>query len=1339
MNGKYVYSFAFKITSHGIVKLYIGALFASSISAFAAPQSGTVTLGNAAISQSGLSTQITQTTQKAAINWQSFSIANNESVEFKQPNTSAIALNRVIGNEKSIIDGILKANGQVFLINKNGLLFGKDSYVNVGGLVASTLDLQDSDFAKDNFVFKGSGSGKIINLGKIEAKEQGYVVFISSSISNEGVISSKLGKTALLAGDEAKLTVSDGSLVSFEITKGVVDALVENKNAIYADGGEVTLSAKGVDELKKSVVNNTGVIEAKTIGTKEGKIYLLADKGSVKVGGKLDASAPATGNGGFIETSGDKVEISPILSVTTKAKNGKTGTWLIDPTDYYIAASGGDITGALLSSQLESNNIIIKSVNGATNGNGDIFVNDAVTWGANTTLTLDAIRDIQINENISATGNSAGISLLYGGGYFIKQNKKISLTGATPTVGINGVSYTVVNDITAIQNISSNLGGKYVITKDIDASSIGSFNPIGSVSNQFLGVFEGFGNKISNLTINKPSDDYVGLFSFLGNGSKLSNLTLENQNVTGRHYTGAVAGWNEGNAKNITVSAGSVNGADYVGGVFGVNHADVDGLYSYSNVNGGWVVGGIVGFASHTLNNLNSYANVIGGGQAIGGAVGKLYNGAVLNSYSSANVTGDYYIGGLVGFADTGTKIDNSKTETGKVTLSKNYGGGLAGSNFGEITNSSSSMTIEGGYQNIGGLVGYNDAIASIKNSFSNSVINSINGDLIGGLVGVNYGLISDSYATGDVSGVHMVGGLAGFSGGYQSLITDSYATGKVNAVFDSAGGLVGKLYNGIIRNSYATGNVTAESYAGGLIGSISGTDSTIEVSNTYALGDVTTTANYAGGLIGAANNGTQGVIKNSYAKGNVKGAYNVGGLMGYNEKTLSNSYSEGGTVTATGDYAGGLVGVNYGIIEGSTALQNVSGNYNVGGIAGYNGATGTVVGSKAINAVSGYSGVGGLVGLNDGGLVSQSYFVGSVTGISDATGGIAGYNTNGGKISETYTDGSVKGGNHTGGLVGFNLNGGSVSNSYSLASVTGDLAVGGLVGNNDNGSISNSYSTGFVTANGLNGGLVGLNQNGATVTGSFWNTDTSGTTFASGDGAIAGATGLSNSDMKNISNYSGASWSIDDAGGTSNVWRIYDGQTNPMLRAFMTKYELSPTTSKTYDGATFAPTQVLGSGSADQNKLVYSGDAAAVNAGTYNVSAYSYQNGYDLVGQRNTSFSITPKTLTVAGTTVADKTYDGTATATVSIGTVTGLVGTQTLNIAASGVFSDPNVGTNKNVAVNYLLSNGANGGLASNYAVSTQTLMANILSTSNGNGNGNGNGGTNGNGRGNGKGKVK
>ena len=123
------------------------------------------------------------------------------------------------------------------------------------------------------------------------------------------------------------------------------------------------------------------------------------------------------------------------------------------------------------------------------------------------------------------------------------------------------------------------------------------------------------------------------------------------------------------------------------------------------------------------------------------------------------------------------------------------------------------------------------------------------------------------------------------------------------------------------------------------------------------------------------------------------------------------------------------------------------------------------------------------------------------------------------------------------------------------MASVTGDLAVGGLVGNNDNGSISNSYSTGFVTANGLNGGLVGLNQNGATVTGSFWNTDTSGTTFASGDGAIAGATGLSNSDMKNISNYSGASWSIDDAGGTSNVWRIYDGQTNPMLRAFMTKY----------------------------------------------------------------------------------------------------------------------------------------------------------------------------------------
>lgn len=1335
MNGALQTIFIFKITSHGIVKLCIGAaIFSSmgSVSAFAAPQNGVVTLGSAAISQSGLNTQITQSTQKAAINWQSFSIAPNESVEFKQPSVSSMTLNKVIGNEKSIIDGILKANGQVFLINKNGVLFGKDSYVNVGSLVASTLDLQDSDFAKDNFVFKGSGNNaKIINLGKIEANNNGYVVFVSPSISNEGVISSKLGKTALLAGDEVKLKVTDGSLVSFEITKGVIDALVENKNAIYADGGEVTLSAKGMDELKKSVVNNTGIIEAKTIGTKEGKIYLLADKGVVKVGGKLDASAPTTGNGGFIETSGDKVEISPTLSVSTKAANGKTGTWLIDPTDYYIASSGGDITGAMLSSQLESNNIIIKSVNGAGSGGGDVFVNDSVSWGANTTLTLDAIRDIQVNENIVATGNSAGISMLYGGSYFIKQNKKISLTGATPTVSINGVSYTVVNDANSIQNISSNLSGKYVMTKDVDVSSILSFNPIGSSSNNFFGAFEGFGNKITNLTINKPSDDYVGLFSYVGSGASLQNIILENSSITGRYYTGGVAGWNEGLARNVTVSGGNVIGADYVGGVFGVNHADVDRVYSGVNVSGGWIVGGIAGFASHTLNNLGSYGTVTGSGQAIGGAVGKLFNGVILNSYSTANVTGDYYVGGLVGFADTGTKIDNSKTEIGTVKLSKNYGGGLVGSNFGEITNSSSSISIEGGYQNIGGLAGYNDITASIKNSFSTSSINSENGDLVGGLVGVNYGLISDSYATGNVSGVYMVGGLAGFSGGYQSLIIGSYATGNVSALFDAAGGLTGKLYNGVVKNSYATGNVNAGSYAGGLIGSISGVDTHIEVSDSYALGDVTAKANYAGGLIGAANDGAQGIIKNSYARGNVKGAYNVGGLMGYNEKTISNSYAEIGTVTATGDYAGGLVGVNYGRIEGSTALQNVSGNYNVGGIAGYNGATGAIIGSKAINSVSGYSGVGGLVGLNDGGSVSQSYFVGSVIGASDATGGIAGYNSNGGKISETYSDGSVKGVNHTGGLVGYNINSASVSNSYSLASVTGDLAVGGLVGNNDNAAITNSYSTGFVAANGLSGGLVGLNQNGATISGSFWNTDTSGYAWASGGGAVAGTTGLSSSDMKNMSNYQSASWSIDDAGGTSNIWRIYDGQTNPLLRVFMSKYTLNPTTSKTYDGVTFAPTEVLGSGSADQNKLVYTGDLAAVNTGSYSLSTYSNQNGYDLVGQRNASFNITPKKLAVTGTVVADKTYDGTTTATVTVGTVSGLVGTQTLNIAATGVFADPNIGVNKNVAINYLLSNGANGGLASNYAVSTQTIMGNILAASNGNGGGNGGG--------NGKGKVK
>ena len=177
---------------------------------------------------------------------------------------------------------------------------------------------------------------------------------------------------------------------------------------IQADGGHVLMTTQAAGSLLANAVNNTGIIQAQTIQNVKGTIMLMGgmETGVVNVGGTLDASAPAGGNGGFIETSAAHVKIARGVKVTTEAPQGKTGTWLIDPQDFTVgSAPGNNISGATLSAQLVTNNITINTA-GAGTGNGDIFVNDAITWsasGAPTTLSLIADRNVEINAPVTAT------------------------------------------------------------------------------------------------------------------------------------------------------------------------------------------------------------------------------------------------------------------------------------------------------------------------------------------------------------------------------------------------------------------------------------------------------------------------------------------------------------------------------------------------------------------------------------------------------------------------------------------------------------------------------------------------------------------------------------------------------------------------------------------------------------------------------------------------------------------------------------------------------------------------------------------------------------------------
>ncbi|MDI1274159.1 filamentous hemagglutinin N-terminal domain-containing protein [Polaromonas sp.] len=397
----------------GAVRFAVKALSACLMlglgaSAYALPTGGVVAAGGASITSGASTTTITQSTANAAINWQSFGIAAGQTVQFIQPGSTSVALNRVLGGDPSSIMGNLSANGRVFLLNPNGVLFGSGAQVNVGGLVASTMSLSDAKFMSGDYSFTDAGNGSVVNQGNITAADGGYVALMGKSVSNQGVISARLGSVALAAGNAVTMDVAGDGLLNMSVAQGAVNALVENGGMIRADGGRVLLTAQAAGDLLHTVVNNSGVIQAQTIGNRNGTILLLGDMqtGTMNVSGTLDASAPNGGGGGFIETSAAHVNIRDDVRVTTAAPQGLMGTWLIDPQDFIIGA-GGNISGVTLSAQLVNNSVSIVTAPGP--GNGDIFVNDAITWtaaGAPTTLTLTAARDTNINAAVTATNGS---------------------------------------------------------------------------------------------------------------------------------------------------------------------------------------------------------------------------------------------------------------------------------------------------------------------------------------------------------------------------------------------------------------------------------------------------------------------------------------------------------------------------------------------------------------------------------------------------------------------------------------------------------------------------------------------------------------------------------------------------------------------------------------------------------------------------------------------------------------------------------------------------------------------------------------------------------------------
>src|ERR1051325_3711252 len=543
------------------------ALQLAAPAAYALPTGEQLISGNATVSRNSSNTvmDINQSTQNAGFNWTSFSIAKPETVNVVQPNSSSVLLNRVVGNEQSRIFGALNANGRVFLVNPNGILFAPGASVNVGGLVASSLDMTKENFDSGKYVFSprpGAPAAGVVNQAKIVAVD-GYAALIGPKVANEGVIVART--VALAAGNRVALDMIGDGLISVRVEEAALGAQALNKGTISAEGGSVYLLARSADALLDTVVNNTGIIRANSLVERNGSIILdggsagvvansgtldvsgtaagatggtvkvlgehvaLADGtrinatgdaggGTVLVGGNfhgagpeqnattafvgagasIDASAinsgnggnvavwsdgstsvhgsiaarggAQSGNGGLVETSGKAGLEVRGARVDTRAPNGSTGNWLLDPDDVTVvhaaatdtstggAFNGGTpntfeptttatVTDADINNNLKTTNVKVTTTSDSVGPNGDITFDATAApivitnAGNGTSLTFDA------THSILFTGATAG------------PNTSVDLSGATNGqltlhAGTGSIAQATANDTLALTNTS---------------------------------------------------------------------------------------------------------------------------------------------------------------------------------------------------------------------------------------------------------------------------------------------------------------------------------------------------------------------------------------------------------------------------------------------------------------------------------------------------------------------------------------------------------------------------------------------------------------------------------------------------------------------------------------------------------------------------------------------------------------------------------------------------------------------------------------------------------------------------------------------------------------------
>lgn len=755
----------------------LAAMCLFSLGTHANPMDGSVVNGSATFNSIGNTLTITNT-PGAIIHWQDFSIQQNEITRFNQQSASSAVLNRVVGGNTSQILGSLQSNGRVFLINPNGVVFGAGSSVDVAGLVATSLNLSDADFLAGRHRFASDPNAKAVsNAGNISAQQGGEIWLIAPDVENNGVIAAPNGEILLAAGSSVELVNSldpnlrvnitapagdatnVGELVASAGRLGLFGTLVKNNGSVSADsatlqGGKIVFRSSQRTEL-------TG--NASAAGTSGGEIKVLSDMqtGTVSVSGTLDASAPTSGDGGFIDTSAAHLDIAPSVSIKANAAHGKAGEWLIDPLNITVgtaASTGGFFTGSppgtwspiasgsyvnagTVAAMLDGGtSVTISTVNGGFAEAGDISVTAPISTanaGA-TTLTLSAENNITINSTLS-------------------MNNSLVLSADSDTSGVGSVM--VYKPVTA--------AGVTVSGQDIKFDSIDS----GTTSGQF---------SASSVTLNASN---AIIASPWGAATEIvaPSLTLNAINGianTGKVFVASVAG---------PISFSNANNAVRI-----YNPSSGSGrTFTGTNTNGSIRLESFDSATSTTLNNLSSGGDILV-------RMNNLTTGVAANINAGANkvILSPYTISPSV----MPVSIEGAATfNLTAADLSRITAGGIVIGNdtFGNIT-----------------------PTADVGTAAAASITNGANLEIWGGTVNVGSFGISNSLTGGQIK---LVGGTGGVSGNGAILVPSlaiqsggNVSLGGANAVTNIAASLTDGTTNFAFNNN---GSLNVSGNLGGLAG----------------------------------------------------------------------------------------------------------------------------------------------------------------------------------------------------------------------------------------------------------------------------------------------------------------------------------------------------------------------------------------------------------------------------------------------------------------------------------------------------------------------------------------